>query len=389
MIDVVIVGACRSAIGKFGGSLSATPAVKLGSAVIESAVKRSGLSVEDVDYVIMGNVLQANLGQNPARQASIGAGIGVDVPAFTVNEVCGSGLKAVHLGMQSIMLGENDTVVVGGFENMSMAPQYLENARFGTKLRPLETHDAIFRDGLIDAFSNDLMGITAENIAKKYNVGRERQDAFALDSQLKASQAIKDGKFKEEIVPIPVKDGFFEEDEFVRHNSTIEGLERLKPSFIKDGTVTAGNASGINDGSAALVLMSREKAEAMNLTILATIEGYAEIGMDPSLMGYSPYYAIEKLLAKKNIAHDIVDRYEINEAFASQSIAVLDDLKLDLTRVNVNGGAIALGHPIGSSGARILVSLIHELRREELSTGVASLCIGGGLGMAMLIKTEF
>ncbi len=389
MRDVVIVGACRSAIGKFGGSLSATPAVKLGSAVIESAVKRSGLSVEDVDYVIMGNVLQANLGQNPARQASIGAGIGVDVPAFTVNEVCGSGLKAVHLGMQSIMLGENDTVVVGGFENMSMAPQYLENARFGTKLRPLETQDAIFKDGLIDAFSNDLMGITAENIAKKYNVSRERQDAFALDSQLKASRAIKEGKFKEEIVPISVKEGMFEEDEFVRHNSTIEGLERLKPSFIKEGTVTAGNASGINDGSAALVLMSREKAEAMNLPILATIEGYAEIGMDPSLMGYSPYYAIKKLLTKQNITHDVVDRYEINEAFASQSVAVLDDLELDLTKVNVNGGAIALGHPIGSSGARILVSLIHELRREELSTGVASLCIGGGLGMAMLIKTEF
>lgn len=389
MRDVVIVGACRSAIGKFGGSLSATPAVKLGSAVIESAVKRSGLSVEDVDYVIMGNVLQANLGQNPARQASIGAGIGVDVPAFTVNEVCGSGLKAVHLGMQSIMLGENDTVVVGGFENMSMAPQYLENARFGTKLRPLETQDAIFKDGLIDAFSNDLMGITAENIAKKYNVSRERQDAFALDSQLKASRAIKEGKFKEEIVPIPVKDGMFEEDEFVRHNSTIEGLERLKPSFIKEGTVTAGNASGINDGSAALVLMSREKAEAMNLPILATIEGYAEIGMDPSLMGYSPYYAIKKLLSKQSITHDSVDRYEINEAFASQSVAVLDDLELDLTKVNVNGGAIALGHPIGSSGARILVSLIHELRREELSTGIASLCIGGGLGMAMLIKTEF
>lgn len=389
MRDVVIVGACRSAIGKFGGSLSATPAVKLGSAVIESAVKRSGLSVEDVDYVIMGNVLQANLGQNPARQASIGAGIGVDVPAFTVNEVCGSGLKAVHLGMQSIMLGEYDTVVVGGFENMSMAPQYLENARFGTKLRPLETQDAIFKDGLIDAFSNDLMGITAENIAKKYNVSRERQDAFALDSQLKASRAIKEGKFKEEIVPISVKEGMFEEDEFVRHNSTIEGLERLKPSFIKEGTVTAGNASGINDGSAALVLMSREKAEAMNLPILATIEGYAEIGMDPSLMGYSPYYAIKKLLTKQNITHDVVDRYEINEAFASQSVAVLDDLELDLTKVNVNGGAIALGHPIGSSGARILVSLIHELRREELSTGVASLCIGGGLGMAMLIKTEF
>ncbi|CAM4131024.1 acetyl-CoA C-acetyltransferase [Erysipelothrix inopinata] len=389
MRDVVIVGACRSAIGKFGGSLSATPAVKLGSAVIESAVKRSGLSVEDVDYVIMGNVLQANLGQNPARQASIGAGIGVDVPAFTVNEVCGSGLKAVHLGMQSIMLGENDTVVVGGFENMSMAPQYLENARFGTKLRLLETQDAIFKDGLIDAFSNDLMGITAENIAKKYNVSRERQDAFALDSQLKASRAIKEGKFKEEIVPIPVKDGLFEEDEFVRHNSTIEGLERLKPSFIKEGTVTAGNASGINDGSAALVLMSREKAEAMNLPILATIEGYTEIGMDPSLMGYSPYYAIKKLLSKQSITHDSVDRYEINEAFASQSVAVLDDLELDLTKVNVNGGAIALGHPIGSSGARILVSLIHELRREELSTGIASLCIGGGLGMAMLIKTEF
>lgn len=383
--DVVIVGAARTAIGKFGGSLIGTTAVEIGTAVIKEAMNRARIKPEDVDYVVMGNVIQSGLGQNPARQASVHAGIPYSTPAMTINEMCGSGMKSIHLGMQSILLGESDIAVVGGFENLSQAPHIVKNGRFGSKMRNLETQDTITVDGFTDAFTQELMGMTAEHVADQFNVTREDQDAFALESQLRASKAQREGIFKAEIVPVETKKGIFEEDEYIRHNSTLEGLQKLKPSFRDGGSVTAGNASGVNDGAAALVIMSREKAEAMNLEILATINGFAEIGMDPSIMGYAPYLAVSKLVEKTKIDLNSVDRFELNEAFAAQSLAVIRDLNIDANKVNVNGGAISLGHPIGASGARIMVTLIYEMIRSDSKRGVASLCIGGGMGVAMLL----
>ncbi len=383
--DVVIVGAARTAIGKFGGSLIGTTAVEIGTAVIKEAMNRARIKPEDVDYVVMGNVIQSGLGQNPARQASVHAGIPYSTPAMTINEMCGSGMKSIHLGMQSILLGESDIAVVGGFENLSQAPHIVKNGRFGSKMRNLETQDTITVDGFTDAFTQELMGMTAEHVADQFNVSREDQDAFALESQLRASKAQSEGIFKAEIVPVETKKGIFEEDEYIRHNSTLEGLQKLKPSFREGGSVTAGNSSGVNDGAAALVIMSREKAEAMNLEILATINGFAEIGMDPSIMGYAPYLAVSKLVEKTKIDLNSVDRFELNEAFAAQSLAVIRDLNIDANKVNVNGGAISLGHPIGASGARIMVTLIYEMLRSESKRGIASLCIGGGMGVAMLL----
>ena len=383
--DVVIVGAARTAIGKFGGSLIGTTAVEIGTAVIKEAMNRARIKPEDVDYVVMGNVIQSGLGQNPARQASVHAGIPYSTPAMTINEMCGSGMKSIHLGMQSILLGESDIAVVGGFENLSQAPHIVKNGRFGSKMRNLETQDTITVDGFTDAFTQELMGMTAEHVADQFNVSREDQDAFALESQLRASKAQREGIFKAEIVPVETKKGIFEEDEYIRHNSTLEGLQKLKPSFREGGSVTAGNSSGVNDGAAALVIMSREKAEAMNLEILATINGFAEIGMDPSIMGYAPYLAVSKLVEKTKIDLNSVDRFELNEAFAAQSLAVIRDLNIDANKVNVNGGAISLGHPIGASGARIMVTLIYEMLRSDSKRGVASLCIGGGMGVAMLL----
>ena len=383
--DVVIVGAARTAIGKFGGSLIGTTAVEIGTAVIKEAMNRARIKPEDVDYVVMGNVIQSGLGQNPARQASVHAGIPYSTPAMTINEMCGSGMKSIHLGMQSILLGESDIAVVGGFENLSQAPHIVKNGRFGSKMRNLETQDTITVDGFTDAFTQELMGMTAEHVADQFNVSREDQDAFALESQLRASKAQREGIFKAEIVPVETKKGIFDEDEYIRHNSTLEGLQKLKPSFREGGSVTAGNSSGVNDGAAALVIMSREKAEAMNLEILATINGFAEIGMDPSIMGYAPYLAVSKLVEKTKIDLNSVDRFELNEAFAAQSLAVIRDLNIDANKVNVNGGAISLGHPIGASGARIMVTLIYEMLRSDSKRGVASLCIGGGMGVAMLL----
>lgn len=385
MRDVVIVGAARTAIGKFGGSLIGTTAVEIGTVVIKEAMNRARIKPEDVDYVVMGNVIQSGLGQNPARQASVHAGIPYSTPAMTINEMCGSGMKSIHLGMQSILLGESDIAVVGGFENLSQAPHIVKNGRFGSKMRNLETQDTITVDGFTDAFTQELMGMTAEHVADQFNVSREDQDAFALESQLRASKAQREGIFKAEIVPVETKKGIFEEDEYIRHNSTLEGLQKLKPSFREGGSVTAGNSSGVNDGAAALVIMSREKAEAMNLEILATINGFAEIGMDPSIMGYAPYLAVSKLVEKTKIDLNSVDRFELNEAFAAQSLAVIRDLNIDANKVNVNGGAISLGHPIGASGARIMVTLIYEMLRSESKRGIASLCIGGGMGVAMLL----
>ncbi|QIK69007.1 acetyl-CoA C-acetyltransferase [Erysipelothrix sp. HDW6C] len=388
MRDVVIVGAARTAIGKFGGSFLNTSAVELGTAVIEEAINRAQIKPTDVDYVVMGNVIQSGLGQNPGRQAAVRAGVPYSTPAMTINEMCGSGMKSIHLGMQSIMLGESDVVVVGGFENLSQAPHLVKNGRFGSKMQNLITVDATTVDGYTDAFTQELMGMTAEHVATQFNVSREDQDAFALESQRRATRAQELGIFKDEIVPVDTGKSIMETDEYIRPNSSIEALQKLKPSFKQDGTVTAGNSSGVNDGAAALVIMSREKAEAMNLNIIATINGFAEVGIDPSIMGYAPYLAVDTLMKKTNTDINTVDRFELNEAFAAQSLAVIRDLKISEEKVNVNGGAISIGHPIGASGARIMVTLLYELMHSDTKRGVASLCIGGGMGVAMLVDRE-
>lgn len=385
MGNVVVVSAKRTPIGKFGGSLSSIAAPQLGAYAIEGALDAIGLDKEAVELVIMGNVIQAGLGQNPARQAAMAANILQHVPAFTVNEVCGSGLKAIHLGMQAIRLKEQSIVVVGGFENMSQAPYLLKNSRFGAKYNNLESVDALYHDGLMDAYNHQAMGVTAENVAEKYNISREEQDIFATLSQNKAQTALTTHRFETEIVGIETRNGSISLDEGVRFDTTQEGLARLKPAFKEQGTVTAGNASTINDGAVALVLMSEEEAKKRNLNILATLHDYVEIGNDPNYMGFAPYYAIDKLMVRNGLKVNEIDRYEINEAFASQSVAVVRNLGLDERNVNVNGGAIALGHPIGASGARIVVSLIHELMRSDLHSGVTSLCIGGGMGSALYL----
>ena len=390
MSRVAIVSAKRTAIGSFGGSLKDIPAATLGAEVVKKSLEEINLSPTLVDEVIFGNVLGAGLGQNIARQIAIFAGIPQEKSAFIVNKVCGSGLKSVVLGAQSILLGDNDIVVCGGVENMSAAPYYTKDARFGAKLGNFELEDSIIHDGLTDAFENYHMGITAENIAEQFSISRKQQDEFATLSQQKASTAIEKGKFSNEIVPITIKtrkeEKVFNTDEFVRPSTDLESLAKLRPAFKKDGTVTAGNASGINDGAACVILMSEKRANELDINILGFIDGYATAGLDNKVMGLGPIPATRKVLDKLNLTTDDIDLFELNEAFAAQSIAVLNELNLDTSKVNINGGAIALGHPIGASGCRILVSLVHELINENKNRGLCSLCIGGGQGISMVIS---
>ncbi|RKP58261.1 acetyl-CoA C-acetyltransferase [Cohnella endophytica] len=392
MREVVIVSGVRTAIGSFQGSLASVPATELGAIVIQEALVRAGLRDEQVDEVIMGNVLQAGLGQNPARQAWLQAGFSNEVPAMTINKVCGSGLKAVVLGAQAIRTGDADIVVAGGMENMSRAPYLLNEARSGLRMGDAALVDSMIRDGLWCAMSDVHMGITAENVAARYRISREEQDVFAAMSQRKAERAFAAGAYQREIVPVrvPQKKGeplVFDKDEYPRFGTTNETLSKLRPAFQKDGTVTPGNASGINDGAAALVLMSADKANELGIRPLAAIRGYASSAIDPSIMGMGAYAAMSRLFSAVGIASsEEIDLFELNEAFAAQAIAVARQLGLDEERLNVNGGAIALGHPIGASGARILVTLLHELERRNGRTGIAGLCIGGGQGIAMLIE---
>ena len=390
MSRVAIVSAKRTAIGSFGGSLKDIPAATLGAEVVKKSLEEINLSPTLVDEVIFGNVLGAGLGQNIARQIAIFAGIPQEKSAFVVNKVCGSGLKSVVLGAQSILLGDNDIVVCGGVENMSTAPYYTKDARFGAKLGNFELEDSIIHDGLTDAFENYHMGITAENIAEQFAISRKQQDEFAVLSQQKASTAIEKGKFSNEIVPITIKtrkeEKVFNTDEFVRPSTNLESLAKLRPAFKKDGTVTAGNASGINDGAACVILMSEKRANELGINILGFIDGYATAGLDNIVMGLGPIPATRKVLDKLNLTTDDIDLFELNEAFAAQSIAVLNELNLDTSKVNINGGAIALGHPIGASGCRILVSLVHELINENKNRGLCSLCIGGGQGISVVIS---
>ena len=390
MSRVAIVSAKRTAIGSFGGSLKDIPAATLGAEVVKKSLEEINLSSTLVDEVIFGNVLGAGLGQNIARQIAIFAGIPQEKSAFVVNKVCGSGLKSVVLGAQSILLGDNDIVVCGGVENMSAAPYYTKDVRFGAKIGNFELEDSIIHDGLTDAFENYHMGITAENIAEQFSISRKQQDEFATLSQQKASTAIEKGKFSNEIVPITIKtrkeEKVFDTDEFVRPSTNLESLAKLRPAFKKDGTVTAGNASGINDGAACVILMSEKRASELGINILGFIDGYATAGLDNKVMGLGPIPATRKVLDKLNLTTDDIDLFELNEAFAAQSIAVLNELNLDTSKVNINGGAIALGHPIGASGCRILVSLVHELINENKNRGLCSLCIGGGQGISVVIS---
>lgn len=391
MEEIVIVSAVRTPIGKFGGALKDISARQLGAIVVKEAIKRAKLDPSDIDQGIFGQVLQAGSGQNVARQILVDADVPYSKPAMTINEVCGSGLKAIILGSQQIQLNQAEIVVVGGVESMSNAPHILPNYRFTKELEQKNLIDSMIHDGLTDAFSHTHMGITAENVAKKYNVTREEQDQFALNSQHKAQRAQETGKFKDEIVPVPVisetgDEVLFDQDEHIRKDVKIEDLAKLRTPFLEGGTVTAGNASGINDGAAALILMKKSTAEKRGLNYFATIKDYAEIGMDPSLMGYSPYLSINKLVEKAQIDLNQVDLFEINEAFAAQSIPVVRDLGIDPNKVNVNGGGIALGHPIGASGARIVVTLLHEMNKTNGRLGIASLCVGGGIGVSMLVE---
>ena len=390
MNRVAIVSAKRTAIGSFGGSLKDISAAKIGGELVKQSLESINLNPNLVDEIIFGNVLQTGLGQNVARQIAVNAGIPKEKSAFVVNKVCGSGLKSVVLGVQSILLGDNDVVVCGGVENMSAAPHYTKNARFGQKLGSFELEDTIINDGLTDAFENYHMGITAENIAEQYNITREEQDKFALSSQKKAAAAIENNQFANEIAPIVIKtrreEIIFDTDEFVRPNTTLESLAKLRPAFKKDGTVTAGNASGINDGAACVILMSETRAKELGLEVLAYIDGYASAGLDNKVMGLGPVPATQKVLEKLSLNIEDIDLFEMNEAFAAQSIAVTRLLNLDQNKVNTRGGAISLGHPIGASAYRILVTLVHALINDNKEKGVCSLCIGGGQGIAMVIS---
>lgn len=390
-MEVVIVSAVRTAIGTFQGSLKDVPATKLGAIVIKEALHRAGVKGEQVDEVIMGNVLQAGLGQNPARQASILAGLPQEVSAMTINKVCGSGLKSVHLAAQAIMAGDAEIIVAGGFENMSQAPYLLKNAREGFRMGDQKVVDSMIQDGLWCAFNDYHMGVTAENLCDQYGITREEQDAFAARSQARAVTAIEAERFVNEIVAveIPQRKGkpiVFERDEFPRASSTAEKLASLRPAFKKDGSVTAGNASGINDGAAAVVVMSKQKAVELGIEPLATIVANASAGVDPSIMGIGPVKAVNKALEKANKVLADIDLVEANEAFAAQSLAVDRELGFDADKLNVNGGAIALGHPIGASGARVLVTLLHEMAKRDVKTGLATLCIGGGQGVATIVQ---
>lgn len=391
MREVVIASAVRTAIGKFGGSLLPLSAPELGAIVIKEALKRANVPGEKVDEVIFGNVLQAGLGQNPARQASIKAGLPIEVPAFTVNKVCGSGLKCVELAAQSILAGDNDIVVAGGMESMSNAPFVTSGkARWGLRMGDSKLVDVMIKDGLWDAFNNYHMGITSENVAEKFGVTREDQDEVSARSQQRAIAAIKSGAFKDEIVPVTIKtkkgETVFDTDEFPREGTTTEILAKLRPAFKQGGTVTAGNASGLNDGAAALVIMSAEKAQELGIKPMAKILSYASAGVDPAIMGIGPIPASRKALSKAGLEVKDLDLIEANEAFAAQLVEVGRELNFDPDKVNVNGGAIALGHPIGASGARILVTLLYALKNRDKKLGLATLCIGGGMGTSAVVE---
>ena len=391
MQEVVIVAATRTAIGSFQGSLAGTPAVELGAAVIRRLLEQTGLDPAQVDEVLLGHVLTAGAGQNTARQAAIHAGLPHAVPAMTLNKVCGSGLKALHLGAQAIRCGDAEVVIAGGMENMSLAPYVMPAARTGLRMGHGKLIDSMIQDGLWDAFNDYHMGITAENLVEKYGISREEQDAFAAASQQKAVAAIEAGRFADEITPIliPQKKGdplAFATDEQPRAGTTAESLAKLKPAFKKDGSVTAGNASSLNDGAAAVLLMSADKARALNLPVLARIAGYANAGVDPAIMGIGPVSATRRCLQKAGWSLEQLDLIEATEAFAAQALSVGKELGWDAAKVNVNGGAIALGHPIGASGCRILVSLLHEMIRRDAKKGLATLCIGGGQGVALALE---
>ncbi|MDP3517613.1 MAG: acetyl-CoA C-acetyltransferase [Pseudohongiella sp.] len=391
MQEIVIVAAGRSAIGTFQGELSGVPATELGSQIIKALITNAGIDPAQVDEVIMGHVLTAGCGQNTARQASIKAGLGVSTPAMTINKVCGSGLKAVHLAAQAIVAGDAEMIVAGGMENMSLSAHVLPNSRSGQKMGNWQAIDTMINDGLWDAFNNYHMGITAENLVDKYQISREEQDVFALNSQQKALAAIESGRFSSEIIPIniPQKKGavtLFDKDQGPRAGTTLEGLARLSAAFKPGGSVTAGNASGLNDGAAAVIVCSRKRADALGLKPLVSIKAWANAGVDPAIMGIGPVSATQRVLAKAGWTLDEVDLIEANEAFAAQSLAVAKELQWDMNKVNVNGGAIALGHPIGASGCRVLVTLIHEMIRRDVHKGIATLCIGGGQGVAIAVE---
>lgn len=390
MDDVVIVSAGRTGVGKFGGALAKTPATDLGAHVIRSLLARSGIPADLISEVILGQVLTAGCGQNPARQALIRGGIPDMVPAFTINKVCGSGLKATHLAAQAIKCGDAQIIIAGGQENMSASPHVLNNSRDGFRMGDAKLTDTMIVDGLWDVYNQYHMGTTAENIAKKFGISRQEQDEFALASQQKAEAAQKAGKFKDEIIPFEIqsKKGnvVFDTDEYIKHGTSAESLAALRPAFSKDGTVTAGNASGINDGAAAVILMSAKKANELGLKPLAKIKAYSSAGVDPSVMGMGPVPAAQLCLKKAGWTHQDLDLMEINEAFAAQAIAVNREMGWDTNKINVNGGAIAIGHPIGASGCRILVTLLHEMIRRDAKRGLASLCIGGGMGVALAIE---
>lgn len=394
MKTVVIVSAKRTAVGSFAGSLAKISAPQLGSVVIKALLEETKVKPEQISEVIMGQVLTAGVGQNPARQAAIYAGIPKEVPAMTINQVCGSGLKSTHLAIQAIANGDAEIVIAGGQENMSLSPHLLLGSRDGFKMGNATLVDSMVADGLTDVYNKYHMGVTAENIAEKYSITREEQDKLAVSSQNKAEAACKSGKFKEEIVPVlvPQKKGDpieFAHDEFIKSGVVVESLAKLRPAFKKEnGTVTAGNASGINDGAAAVMLMSEDKAKELGLTPLVYIKAYASAGLEPELMGMGPVYAVKKTLAKANWNIADIDLIEANEAFAAQAAAVNKELGLDVNKVNVNGGAIAIGHPIGASGCRILVTLIHEMKRQDAKKGLATLCIGGGMGVALAVERK-
>lgn len=389
---VVLAGACRTAIGSMGGSLSTVAPQEMGAIVIKEALNRAGVKPEQVDHVYMGCVIQAGLGQNVARQASIKAGLPVETPAVTVNVVCGSGLNCVNMAAQMIMSGEADIVVAGGTENMSLAPYLLKNARYGYRMNNGQLIDSMVNDSLWDAFNDYHMGITAENVAEQWGLTREELDAFAANSQQKACAAREAGKFKDEIVPVEIKKKketiVFDTDEGPRPGTTAEGIAKLRPAFKKDGIVTAANASSINDGAAAIVVMSEEKAQELGVKPMATWVGGALAGVAPEIMGVGPVAATKKVMAKTGTKIEDFDLIEANEAFAAQSVAVARDLNFDMSKVNVNGGAIALGHPVGASGCRILVTLLHEMEKQDAKKGLATLCIGGGMGCATIVERD-
>jgi acetyl-CoA C-acetyltransferase len=389
--DAVILSGCRTPIGSFGGAFKEVPAVELGSVAVREALRRAELRPEQVDEVILGCVLQAGQGMNPARQVSIRAEIPESVPAYTVNKVCGSGLKAVMLAAQAVRCGDAELVVAGGIENMSQAPYLLPGARWGQRLGHGEVQDHMIHEGLTDVFNGYHMGVTAENLVAKYGISRADQDAFAAESQRRAEAAIGQGRFKEEVVPVPVaqrkgEPKLVDSDEYPRPGTTAESLAKLKPAFKPDGSVTAGNASGLNDGAAAIVVASAERARSLGRAPLGRVVSYASAGVDPRIMGIGPVPAVRKALERAGLGAEQIDLFELNEAFAAQSLAVLRELKLDPARVNVHGGAVALGHPIGASGARILVTLLHALKARGARRGLAGLCIGGGQGVALVVE---